>query len=95
MADRGRTVEQVRSEIASERDGLATAVETLRAEVGEAADIGGKIGARLPLVAGVAVVGGFVLAGGIGATMRLLARKGREGTEKARVGPVSVVTRRR
>jgi hypothetical protein len=36
---------------------------------------------------------GFVLAGGVGATMRLLARRGREGRTKARAGRFSLVDR--
>ena len=36
---------------------------------------------------------GFVLAGGIGATMRYIARKGREGDEKARFGPFKLIGR--
>jgi hypothetical protein len=53
----------------------------------------GKLGRNLPAAAAVAVGVGFVLAGGIGATMRLLARKGREGDEKARFGRFSFVDR--
>jgi hypothetical protein len=37
-----------------------------------------KLRSRLPLAAGVAFAVGFLLAGGIGATMRLLFRRGRE-----------------
>jgi hypothetical protein len=40
-----------------------------------------------------AVGAGFILAGGIGATMRLFARRGREGKEKARLGRFSFVDR--
>ena len=36
---------------------------------------------------------GFLLAGGIGATARLLMRRGREGRTKARLGPFSLVDR--
>jgi len=42
----------------------------------------------------VAALGaGFVVSGGIGATMRLLMRRGREGKTKARFGPFSLVDR--
>ena len=74
----GRTPDDVRREIESEREQLARAVETLRNELGEATDIGGKLRAKLPLAAAAALGTGFFLAGGIGATMRLLARRSRE-----------------
>ncbi|HVU76673.1 MAG TPA: hypothetical protein VHC67_03760 [Gaiellaceae bacterium] len=73
-----RTESQVRSEIEREREQLADAVEHLRTSLGEAADISGKLKAKLPLVAGAAASAGFVVAGGIGATMRYLARRGRD-----------------
>lgn len=81
-----RTPEQVREDIAAEREQLAGAVETLRGELGSAANISGKLKSKLPVVAGGAATIGFVLAGGVGATMRYFARRGREGHEKARVG---------
>jgi hypothetical protein len=65
-----QTPGQVRLEIASERQQLADAVESLRAGL----DLRGKV----PLLAAAAAGAGFFLAGGIGATMRLLARKSRE-----------------
>ena len=74
----GRTPEAVRREIESERLQLAHAVEDLREGLGEATDVAGKLRARLPAVAAGALGAGFFLAGGIGATMRLLARRGRE-----------------
>jgi hypothetical protein len=73
-----RTESQVRSEIEREREQLADAVEHLRGELGEATDIGGKLKSKLPIVAGAAASAGFVLAGGIGATMRYFARRSRE-----------------
>jgi hypothetical protein len=85
----GRTAEQVRREIETHREELAGAVEELRA----ATNIGTKLRAKLPAVAAGALGAGFLLAGGIGATMRLLARKGREGHERARVGRFSLVDR--
>ena len=88
-----RTTAQVRSDIETEREQLAGAVEHLRDELGEAADITGKLKSKLPIVAGAAASVGFVLAGGVGATMRLLMRRGREGNEKARVGRFSLVNR--
>lgn len=74
----GRTPETIRREIASERDALALAVDELREGLGEATDIAGKLRANLPVVAVGALGAGFFLAGGIGATMRFIARKGRE-----------------
>jgi hypothetical protein len=92
-AGNARTPEQVRTELQSERERLAVAVDSLRSEVQQAADIGGKLRTNLPVVAAGALGVGFFLAGGIGATMRLLARRGREGKEKARFGPFSFVDR--
>jgi Protein of unknown function (DUF3618) len=86
MPTNGRTAEQVRREIEAERDQLTGAVDHLRGELGHVTDIAAKAKARLPLVAGAAASLGFVLAGGIGATMRYAARRGREGDEKVQVG---------
>ncbi len=88
-----RTPEELRREIETEREELATAVDTLRAEIGEATNVGAKLKAKLPAVAAGALGAGFVLAGGSGATMRLFARKSREGTEKARFGRFRLVDR--
>jgi hypothetical protein len=88
-----RTPEEVRGEIETEREQLAEAVDSLRSEIGEATDIGAKLRSNLPVVAAGALGAGFFIAGGIGATMRLLARRGREGTTKARFGRFSVVNR--
>jgi hypothetical protein len=93
-ATNNRTIEDVRRDIATERDQLADAVDDLRAGLGEATDIAGKLRARLPVVAAGALGAGFVIAGGIGATMRLLFRRGREGKEKARFGPFAFIDRR-
>jgi uncharacterized protein DUF3618 len=88
-----RTPEEVRRDIETEREQLAEAVDSLRSEIGEATDIGAKLRSNLPVVAAGALGAGFFIAGGIGATMRLLARRGREGTTKARFGRFSVVNR--
>ncbi|MBA2332039.1 MAG: DUF3618 domain-containing protein [Actinobacteria bacterium] len=74
----GRTPETIRREIETEREQLAHAVEDLREGLGAATDVAGKLRAKLPVVAAGALGAGFFLAGGIGATMRFLARKGRE-----------------
>ena len=73
-----RTPEEIRRELQAERESLAQALESLRSGLSDAADIGGKLRARLPLAAAAALGAGFFLAGGIGATMRLLARRSRE-----------------
>jgi hypothetical protein len=87
----GRTPAEVRRDIESEREELARAVESLRAGLGEATDVTRKLQGKLPLAAAAAAGAGFLLAGGIGATMRLLARRGREGRRKAKVGRYTIV----
>ena len=88
-----RTPEQIRSELNTEREQLAGAVEQLRGELGEATNISAKLQSKLPLVAAGAASVGFVLAGGVGATFRYFARRGREPDEKLRVGRWSVFDR--
>ena len=73
-----RTPESVRRDIEQERRELAEAVEHLRDGLGSATDVSGKLRAKLPAVAAGALGAGFFLAGGVGATMRFFARKGRE-----------------
>jgi hypothetical protein len=85
-----RTPVEVKQDIESERQQLASAVDELRASLGEATDITGKLKAKLPIVAGAAATTGFVLAGGIGATLRYFARRSREGNERIRIGRFSV-----
>jgi hypothetical protein len=92
-ATNSRTAEDVRREIEAERDQLAAAVDELRDGIGEATNIGAKLKAKLPVVAAGAVGVGFVVAGGIGATMRMFARRSREGKEKARFGRFRLVDR--
>jgi hypothetical protein len=85
--------QQLRSELREERERLAKAVETLRDELGEATDVGAKLRANLPLAAAGALGVGFVVSGGIGATMRLLMRRGREGKPAAKIGRFRLVDR--
>jgi Protein of unknown function (DUF3618) len=85
----GRTAEQVRRDIEAERERLAVAVDDLRAGM----DVNAQLKGKVPAAAAAALGIGFVVAGGIGATMRLLARRGREGRTKARFGPFSLVDR--
>ena len=87
--ERSRSQEQIKREIAAERAQLAEAVEGLR----DATDLAAKLRPKLPIVAAGAMAGGFVLAGGIGATMRLFVRRGREGQRKAKLGRFSLVDR--
>ncbi len=94
MATRnGRSAAEVRRDIESERERLAVAVDDLRAGLGEATDISAKLKGRMPVATAAALGAGFVLAGGLGATVRLLFRRGREGRTKARFGPFSLVDR--
>jgi hypothetical protein len=65
-----RTTEQVRQDIAAEREELASALDELRGSLG-------GLKSKLPIVAGVAASAGLVLAGGLGATARFFARRGR------------------
>jgi hypothetical protein len=88
-----RGTEQVRHDIEQERERLATAVDDLRAGLGDATNISGKLKGKLPVATAAALGAGFILAGGIGATMRLVMRRGREGRTKAKFGPFSLVDR--
>ena len=88
-----RTVADVRREIETEREQLAGAADSLRESIGEATDISGKLRANLPAVAVGALGIGFLLAGGVGATARLIFRRGREGETKAALGRFRLVNR--
>jgi hypothetical protein len=90
---RSRSVDDVRRDLEVEREHLATAAESLRESVGEATNVGAKLKANLPIVAAGALGAGFFLAGGVGATARLLFRRGREGDTKAKVGRFRLVDR--
>jgi hypothetical protein len=88
-----RTPQQIRADLEAEQEQLAVAVEHLRDSIGEASDLRTKLKGKLPLIAGGAASVGFVFGGGIGATMRYFARRGREHTERVRVGRLSVYDR--
>ena len=88
-----RTLEDVRRDIAAEREQLADAAETFRESLGEATDIRAKLRSNLPAVAVGALGVGFLIAGGVGATARLIFRRGREGETKARLGRFRLVDR--
>ena len=89
-APAAETEEQVRAQIAAEREQLVAAVEEMRSVAGPTAVLRSK----LPMLAVGAFAAGFVLGGGIGATMRLIFRRGREGKEEARVGRFALIRRR-
>jgi len=88
-----RTVEQVRRDIEAEREQLAGAAESLRESIGEATNVGAKVRADLPIVAAGALGVGFLVAGGVGATARLIFRRSREGETKAKLGRFRLVDR--
>ena len=89
MQDHPQTPPELRRELAAERERLVESMERLRGSL----DVGATVQPRLPLVLVGAFAVGFVLSGGIGATMRLLARRGREGHAKARIGRLVLVER--
>jgi hypothetical protein len=91
MATEDGATTELRQRIESERNALATSVDSLRSEISEATNISAKLRAKLPAAAGGALAAGFVLAGGIGATVRLVFRKGREGETKAKAGRFRLV----
>ena len=65
-----QTPESVRREIELEREQLAGAVDALRPAA--------RSSVNIPVLAAAAFGAGFFLAGGIGATVRLMFRRGRE-----------------
>ena len=69
--------ETIRSETRTERAELAEAVGQLRGAVARVKRVGSKLRSKQALGAGVAVAVGFVKAGGLGATARLLRRRKR------------------
>ena len=91
MPSNGSSAREVKEQIQVEREQLAHAVEALRGELHEAADVGGRLRPKLPVLAAGALGAGFVVAGGLGATARLVFRRGREGRTKATVGRYELV----
>jgi hypothetical protein len=73
-----RTIDDVRRDLEAERDQLANAAESLRESVDEATNVGARLRSNLPAAAAGALGIGFLLAGGVGATVRLVFRRGRE-----------------
>jgi hypothetical protein len=88
-----RTLADVQREIETEREQLADAAESLRESFSEATDVRGKLRANLPAATIGALGIGFLLAGGVGATARLIFRRGREGETKAQAGRFRLVDR--
>jgi hypothetical protein len=86
---KSRNPEQVQRDIEAERERLAGAVDDLRGGIDRMTSLKGKLPAAIATAFGV----GFVAAGGVGATMRLLTGRGREGRTKARFAPFSRVGR--
>jgi hypothetical protein len=85
---------RIREELRAERQALSDAVGDLRREIGDAADISGKLKAKLPVVAAGAFGLGFLKAGGVGAAARFLMRRSREGDVKAKAGRFKLVDRK-
>lgn len=79
----------LRRELAKEREELARALESLR----ESTRVGSALDGRLPIAAAAAFLVGFVVAGGIGATARLVFRRRREGRILAALGKFALVER--
>ena len=90
MPTDGSSPDTVQRQIENEREQLADAVKSLRSELHEATDVAAKL-PPLPVLAAGALAAGFVLSGGIGATVRLIFRRGREGHTVARVGRLEVL----
>jgi hypothetical protein len=93
MATDERDTAELRRRIENERNALANSVDSLRSEISEATNISAKLRANLPAAAGAAVAAGFLVAGGIGATVRLIFRRGREGETKVKAGRFRLVDR--
>jgi Protein of unknown function (DUF3618) len=89
VATEQRSPKDIRREIESEREQLAHAVDDLRGSM----DFSEQLRAKLPIVAAGALATGFILSGGIGATVRLMFRRGREGNTRARLGRFTLVDR--
>jgi len=87
MAVAAADTETIRREVAAEREQLAEAVNQLR----RSGDLTAQAREKLPLLLVGAFVVGFVFSGGIGATMRLLFRRGREGQTAVRLGHFALV----
>jgi hypothetical protein len=97
IADGPEDVE-VHAELREERRRLAESLDELRSGIDDATDLrsqlAGRIAPVLPLALVATFAAGFVLAGGIGATVRLMLRISREGRVVATAGRFSLVEKR-
>jgi hypothetical protein len=93
MATDEPSTTELRGRIERERNALASSVDSLRSEISEATNVSAKLRAKLPAAAGGALAAGFLIGGGIGATVRLVFRRGREGETKATYGRFRLVDR--
>jgi len=84
--------EQLRREIAREREELVSAVDALR-ENATTSRLTAALEHRLPLVLAGAFAVGFLVSGGVGAAVRLALRRGRDSRQLIRVGRFAVVER--
>ena len=80
---------ELRRELARERLELVRAIESLRSST----NMRGVLDGRLPLMAAAAFGAGFVLAGGIGATARLVFRRRRDARTLLALGPFALIER--
>jgi hypothetical protein len=71
----GRSALEIRGELERERQQLASSLERLRGELSRATDVTAKLRAHMPAALGAAFAGGFVVAGGLQATLRLAFRR--------------------
>jgi len=74
-AQNGRTETVVRGDIEREREQLASALVELRGELGRATDVTALLRAHMPVALAGAVAAGFLVAGGLGATVRYAVRR--------------------
>jgi len=86
--------ENIRVELRAEREQLAEAVDELRGALGRLAGIAAKLRSKRALGAGGALALGFLKAGGVGTTARLLKRRGRRSDTKAAAGRFGRLRRR-
>jgi hypothetical protein len=88
---------EVRAELREERRRLAESLDELRSGIDDVTDLRsqleGRIAPVLPLALLATFAAGFVLAGGIGATVRLALRISREGRVVAKLGRFALVDR--
>lgn len=70
-----RTATEIRNDLERERTQLASDVTQFRNELRTATDLRARLGAKFPVAVTTAAAAGFVLSGGIGATVRTLTRR--------------------